>query len=126
MHRVWAQVFFCLILSRGIPAPAQSTNAAISGNVLDPAGAVVPNAMITALNTQTGVMTTTTTNDAGIYGFPSIQPGLYRLTADAPSFQTYMLKDVTVEIGARININFSLVLTGPQPSSRLYAADRRF
>src|SRR5262249_38808830 len=83
-----------------------------SGTVVDPTNAVVANAQIIAMNVRTGVMTTTATNDAGIYVFASIQPGLYRFTAEAPSFQTYVLNDVNVEVGARLNINFSLVLAG--------------
>src|SRR5262245_717653 len=112
MKRLSAMAFICSILSSAIPALTQSTNATISGTVLDPTNAVVPNARIIALNVRTGVMTTTTTNDAGIYVFSSIQPGLYRLSAEAANFQMYVLNDVNVEVGARININFSLVLAG--------------
>ena len=116
MKRLSVMVFLCLILASAIPALAQSTNATISGTVVDPMNAVVANARITAVNVRTGVMTTTATNDAGIYVFPSIQPGLYRFTAEAPNFQSYVLNDVNVEVGARININFSLVLAGAAAS----------
>jgi hypothetical protein len=90
----------------------QSANATLSGTVLDPAGAVVVAARITAQNVRTGVVDTTATNEAGVYVFPSVPNGLYRLTAEAPGFRTYVLDDVVVEVGARISINLSLVLAG--------------
>src|SRR5262249_34321174 len=100
---------------------SQTTNGVISGTVLDPMNAVIANVSITVFNVRTGVTTTTTTNDAGIYTFASIQPGLYRMTAEAPNFQRYTLNDVTVEVGARLNINFSLVLTGAASSVEVKA-----
>src|SRR5262245_28070272 len=101
-----------LILSSGGPVEAQATNATISGTVLDPTNAVVAGARIIALNVRTGITNETTTNSAGVYVFPSIQPGLYRLTTEATNFQPYVLSDVNLELGARISINFSLVLAG--------------
>src|SRR5262245_39209353 len=112
MKQLSFTVLVWLVLASAIPVLAQSTNATISGTVVDPMNAVVANVRIIAANVRTGVMTTTATNDAGIYVFASIQPGLYRFTAEAPSFQTYVLNDVNVEVGARLNINFSLVLAG--------------
>ena len=34
------------------------------------------------------------------------------MTAESPNFQTYELNDVNVQVGARLTINFSLVLSG--------------
>jgi Carboxypeptidase regulatory-like domain len=114
IHRVkrLSAMVLIFIFSSAIPVLAQTANATISGTVLDPMNAVVAKAGITALNVRTGVMTTTMTNDSGVYVLSSIQPGLYRLTAEAAGFQTYVLNDVNVEVGAHININFSLVLAG--------------
>ena len=47
----------------------------ISGTVKDPTGAVIPNAEVTALETQTGIRTTTKTDAAGFYSFPSLPVG---------------------------------------------------
>src|ERR1700704_338091 len=44
----------------------------ISGTVKDPTGAVIPNAEVTALETQTGIRTMTKTDAAGFYSFPSL------------------------------------------------------
>ena len=75
---------------------AQSTNATLSGTVLDPMGARVPSVQVTAENVQTGIALTNVSNEAGVYVFPSVQPGLYRLTAELPGFNKYALNDIEI------------------------------
>src|SRR5437870_12182941 len=100
----------CLILLFAISASAQSTNATLSGTVTDPAGARVPNVQVTAQNVQTGVVLTNLTNESGLYVFPSVQPGSYRLTAELPGFKTYVLNGITLNVSARMTINVPLEL----------------
>src|SRR5437870_9542910 len=72
----WCGVLFLFI---AVSTSAQSTNATLSGTVLDPAGARIPNVQVTAENTQTGIALTNHTNEAGVYMFPSLQPGTYHI-----------------------------------------------
>ena len=67
---------------------AFAQNGQLSGTVTDQTGALIPGVSITATNTGTGVVTTTLTNDSGAYTFPSLQPGVYRMSAELPGFQT--------------------------------------
>ena len=46
---------------------SQTTNASLSGTVTDSSGAVIPNALVTATDNVTGVITTGTTNGEGFY-----------------------------------------------------------
>jgi hypothetical protein len=112
---------FCLILFLAVSAGAQTTNATLSGTVVDPAGARVPNAQITAQNVQTGVLLTNITNDAGVYVFPSIQPGLYRLTAELAGFRKYVLNGVNVDVSARMTINIPLEVAATQETVEVSA-----
>ena len=50
-----AAVLLLLILFNGHFAQSQSTDATISGIVVDPSGKVIPNAVITILNEETEV-----------------------------------------------------------------------
>jgi hypothetical protein len=102
--------YYCLVivLFFSVAASGQTTNATLSGTVLDPQNAVIPNTRISAENIATGIVVTAVTNDAGIYTFPSIPPGTYRLTGEAPGFRTQVFNDVIVAVGARMNINFFL------------------
>src|SRR5262245_3969035 len=67
---------------------AFSQNGQLGGSVLDPTGALIPGVSITATNTATGVTTATLTNESGSYTFPSLQPGVYRVSAELSGFQT--------------------------------------
>jgi hypothetical protein len=108
MRPLFSRIALAFLLLFPAAGLAQSTNAALSGTVTDAAGAVVPGATVSALNTKTSVTINTTTNDAGVYSFPSILPGTYRLTAEKQGFRKAVYTEVTLELSARINVDFSL------------------
>src|SRR5438128_667175 len=114
----WCGVLFLFV---AVSVYAQSTNATLSGTVLDPAGARIPNVQVTAQNTQTGIVLTSLTNDAGVYVFPSVQPGTYRLTAELAGFRKYVLNDLVVDVSARMTINIPLELGTTQESVEVLA-----
>src|SRR5271155_5542735 len=67
-------------------APAQSVSGNMAGTVVDKAGAVVPNASITIVNTDTGFTKTLTANEQGEFLFVDLPPGSYNVTAGAAGF----------------------------------------
>jgi len=87
---------------------AQSGNASVGGFVQDPSQAFIPGVTITATNTQTGVVTTAISNEAGTYNILSLLPGTYRLTAELPGFKTQVFNDVQLGQGATARYNFIL------------------
>src|SRR5579862_8813303 len=111
----------CLIVFIAASAFAQTTNGSLSGTVTDPTGARVPNVQATVQNVKTGVVLTDLTNEAGLYVFPSVQPGTYRLTAELPGFKTYVLNDITVNVSARMTINIPLELAATQETVEVTA-----
>nr|MBA3439914.1 carboxypeptidase regulatory-like domain-containing protein [Pyrinomonadaceae bacterium] len=68
-------------------AAAQSNRGNISGSVVDPTGAVVPNAKITARNVATGITQETESTSEGVYRFSELPAGVYTLTATAQGFK---------------------------------------
>jgi len=90
MQRFNSSVLLIAILWAGT-AFAQ-VNTSIGGIVEDASQALIPGVTITATNTQTGVVSTTVTNESGAYNFPAILPGIYKLTASLPgSISTRMM-----------------------------------
>src|SRR5947208_1869194 len=75
---------------------AQRTTGTLRGQVLDPAGAVVPNAEVTVTNQETGVSVKVTTTSAGTYALPSLMPGVYKISVEARGFKSFVKKDVSV------------------------------
>jgi Carboxypeptidase regulatory-like domain/TonB-dependent Receptor Plug Domain len=69
---------------------------AISGNIDDPTGAAIPKAKVKVTNTATGVSVTTISTEDGDYTFPSLDPGAYTITVEAPGFQMQQQQNVNV------------------------------
>ncbi|MEP7339580.1 MAG: carboxypeptidase-like regulatory domain-containing protein [Acidobacteriota bacterium] len=64
----------------------------LDGTVIDPQGAVVPNAKITAKNNQTQTQLTATTGKEGNFTLPSVSAGSYSLTIAAPGFKSVVFR----------------------------------
>ena len=87
---------------------AQTTNATLGGTVSDATRALIPGVTVTATNTQTGIVSTTITNETGAYNFPSLQPGLYKASAELAGFQTQTYNEVTLGVSQQVRLNFTL------------------
>ena len=61
----------------------------IGGKVSDQQGGVLPGATVVVRNVNTGLSLTQVTNAAGIYNFPSLDPGSYRVEVSLTGFNTY-------------------------------------
>src|SRR5262245_26878201 len=105
---VAACLLLCLFLSSNVFAQSST----LSGTVADATGALIPGVTITATNVATGVASTTLTNEAGAYNFPSIQPGVYRVTADLSGFQPQTFTDVQIGTSIQVRQNFTLTVRG--------------
>ncbi|RRA47773.1 TonB-dependent receptor [Acidipila sp. EB88] len=88
---------------------AQST-ATLSGNVTDPAGAVVPQAQINVHGLATGVDRVVISDAAGNYSVPSLQPGNYSVTVHAAGFADYRVQSITLQVDQNVTSNAKLGL----------------
>src|ERR1700687_2163046 len=102
----WSIVLSFLALSLANVAYGQG--ATITGRVIDPRSASVPNATVTATNTETGIGRTTTTTSDGLYRFDNLAPGLYDVVIDVGGFNKAEAKNVKLQVGEIRDINFNL------------------
>ena len=79
-------------------AIAQSTFGTILGTVRDASGAVISKSVVTADNTGTSAHRATITDASGDYSIPNLEPGIYKVTIEAPGFQPFIHQ---VELTAR-------------------------
>src|SRR5215472_5274797 len=82
---------FCAVLAllfAAFPASAQQSTGAIVGTVVDPTGAAVKDATVTAKDVDRGTALTTRTNDTGSFDFPIVPVGNYQVKAEGAGFQT--------------------------------------
>lgn len=83
-----------------VPTLGQVLKGSISGIVVDPQGAVVSQAQVTAKNVETGVMSTTTTDNSGDFRFNLLPVGTYNVETTSHGFKTTSQKGVVVNAGA--------------------------
>jgi outer membrane receptor protein involved in Fe transport len=91
----------CVFLCCASMAVAQINTVQLSGSVLDPQGASVPNAQIKVTNLATGAAAEATSDANGHYVFLELPPGQYSLSVEAKGFAKL------------VNPNFSLTLGNP-------------
>jgi Carboxypeptidase regulatory-like domain/TonB dependent receptor len=106
-------VLFCLsILSMSsLSALAQTSGAGtITGSVADASAAVIPGATITITNTDTGILHTYTTNSAGLYVAPFLQPGHYKVNAEAANFGRVEATNLILLVGQTLTINLTMTV----------------
>ncbi|HXK06138.1 MAG TPA: TonB-dependent receptor [Verrucomicrobiae bacterium] len=82
--------------------------ATIVGTVTDPTGATVPNANIRITNSETGRVSVFSTSVAGEYVAPSLRIGHYLVRAEAAGFRPIEQKDVVLQVGDRVRVDFKL------------------
>lgn len=99
-------VLVCLVLQLAWGA----VTGRISGTVKDPTGAVVPNAQLTALETQTGVKTETKADSAGFYSFPSLPVGRYDLEVRASGFKEFKQTALILDVNTALTVDVPLQL----------------
>lgn len=100
-------IVLCLLLS-SLSIFAQTEAAMLSGRVTDAQGAVIVGSEVVATDTDTNVASTTKTNGAGIFVFPNLSPGPYRLTVRSQSFATLVREGLVLHVQDRIEQNLSL------------------
>src|SRR5215510_210461 len=87
-----------LLLGICVSAGAQETRASLSGIASDSSGAVVPGVTLQLTNTETGVVLSTTSNDAGLYRFLFLNPGQYKLVATHSGFKTFERENIELSV----------------------------
>ena len=91
-----------------LPAQNVVLTGALSGRVTDQSGAVVPAASVVMRNLSTGVEQTAQTNNVGLYGFPTVMPGTYSLSASSKGFRGVEISLVRVQVGNTTTQDISL------------------
>src|SRR5690348_1657208 len=82
---------------------AQTTSGDISGRVVDPSGAAIPNAQVTLTNQLTSQKVTTNSDRSGNFVFASIQPGTFSITVTAAGFKQLDKRDLHLTASERLS-----------------------
>src|SRR5947208_11787587 len=99
----------CVCIAVAAFAQESVNSATISGRVVDPQGAVVPGALVVALQTETKIQSETVTDGDGRFRFPYLRVGRYEVTVHLQGFSA-PTRALTLTAGSAFDISVSLVL----------------
>src|SRR5438105_4480971 len=99
--RLLVLVALLTLISMSIFAQSQATTGNIEGRVLDPNGAAVPNAQVTATNEATGLEKSVNTDADGNYSIILLPPGSYTVSTTSQGFAQRKVNNVVVTVGGR-------------------------
>ena len=89
-----------------------SVTGSISGVVRDTSGAVIPGAVVVALNVQTGVRWKLATDTQGFYSFQALPIGTYEVAVSKEGFQGYRQTGLVLTVNAALTVD-ATVQVGP-------------
>jgi Carboxypeptidase regulatory-like domain/TonB dependent receptor/TonB-dependent Receptor Plug Domain len=98
----------CLTLATSLPAFGQQAAGSITGTVIDPVGAAVPNAAVIVRDLDRGTTWTAKTSSAGIYEFPQIPAGNVEITVQAAGFTTAHRNSFALVLNQVARVDFKL------------------
>jgi hypothetical protein len=87
---------------------AFAQNAQIIGTLRDQSGGVLPGAIVTAKNQETGLTRTAVAEAGGDYRLPALPPGTYTVAAELQGFNVEARKDLVLVIDQTAVIDFTL------------------
>ena len=105
-------VMMLLAAALGASASAQETTGTITGSTTDQTGGALPGVAVTIKNTDTGSARTVATNDAGFYTATLLPIGQYEVTFELQGFQSVTLRNVTLHVNDRLQLDTRLAVGG--------------
>ena len=97
-----------MVILFSISAPGQSTAGRILGTLTDQSGAAVARGTVIVTDVQRGTSRTITTDESGTYAAPDLQPGTYKIHAEAPGFKSVERLNIQIEVATDVRADFTL------------------
>ena len=94
----------------GLNVNAQQITGSIRGTVVDPSGAVVQAAAVSAQQIETGLTRTALTNREGEYVLVELPIGHYQIRAEAKGYQKYLQEGITLNVNQNATVGIHLKL----------------
>ena len=101
-----------LLFAGALPLTAQVDRSAITGVVTDPAGRLLGQTRVTAVENATQLRRQGTSDASGRFGIPELPVGTYTITFDHPGFETLTFTGVEQVVGRTRTLNARLKVSG--------------
>ncbi len=103
---------------------AQVDRSAITGTVTDPAGRLLRQANVTAVENATQLKRKGTSDTSGRFGIPELPVGTYTVTFDHPGFETLTFTDVKQVVGRTRTLDARLKVSGGEEHLEISAGSQ--
>ncbi len=111
---------FLLFFAMTAQTRAQSQTGTLTGNVVDPSGAVIPGAAVTLK--RNGQVLKAVSGPDGRYTFRNLAPGQYKVAATAKGFAPFTSRKVAIAAGRVKTMKLAMVIAVAQQQVRVSAA----
>ncbi len=108
LNGIRVSVIVCIVLAISVPVFSQTTMGRILGSVSDQSGAGVAGATVVITDVQRGTTRTVTTDASGEYAAPELQPGVYKVRAEAKGFKAVERVNIGLEVAQDLRVDISL------------------
>ena len=115
-------MLFLVSLLFAVPAHAQFDTAQLSGIIQDGSGGVLPGVDVVLVAEGTGLERRALTNESGLYTFPNVPVGDYRINATLSGFKPAARTGVRVNSGVNIRVDIQLELGALSETVQVSAA----
>jgi len=100
------RLLLCFFLTAGLRA--QTTDASMTGVVVDPTKAAIPNARLTVTSESTNVRSSAVTDASGSFYVFNLPPGSYRVEVAREGFRNILKPGVILHVDDRVEMNFEM------------------
>lgn len=107
--QLFIAVIFCLAISLTVAAQA-NINGALKGRVNDASDASVQGATVNLTSIETNKSFSSVTDESGVYSFPLVGSGVYRLTIEKPGFRRVVRENIVITVGETATANAALAI----------------
>ncbi len=107
LHNQALCLLVCL-LATSVAAVSQDFRATLRGQVSDPSGSVIPNAVVRITNNATNEVKEVQTNSSGNYAAPYLNPGEYTVQITANGFETVKRTNVVLRVAQTLDLPIRL------------------
>jgi hypothetical protein len=99
---------FAMLLAAYSLHAQQDPRGTIGGRVSDSTGAVIPDVLIRAVNTETNVAATARSNALGMFEIPFLPSGMYGVEAEQTGFKKWSRAQIELRVRDRLQVDITL------------------
>ena len=110
LHTATGLLALLFVVGLAAAASSQTTTGRLGGAVLDSSGAVLPGATITLTSEDTNQVQSAVSNETGVYLFPQVAVGSYRVEIALSGFKTATFTKLAIAVGQEYSLTARLEL----------------